>query len=114
MDLNGDGYNDILSGSWPGAIYFFKGGPDNTFAAPEKLKNKNGELINVGSGIEDQPDMLLIRGDAEFITEDGKQKVGVYVVLDDKENINQQTMLEAIDSVSEKYDKTDRFLLKTF
>ena len=50
----------------------------------------------------------------KIITEDGKQKVGVYVVLDDKENINQQTMLEAIDSVSEKYDKTARFLIKTF
>lgn len=50
----------------------------------------------------------------KIITEDGKQKVGVYVVLDNKENINQQTMLEAIDSVSEKYDKTARFLLKTF
>ena len=50
----------------------------------------------------------------KIITEDGKQKVGVYVVLDDKENINQQTMLEAIDSVSEKYDKVSRFLLKTF
>jgi hypothetical protein len=34
--------------------------------------------------------------------------------MDDKENINQQTMLEAIDSVSEKYDKTSRFLMKTF
>ena len=50
----------------------------------------------------------------KIITEDGKQKVGVYVVLDDKENINQQTMLEAIDVVSEKYDKAARFLLKTF
>lgn len=50
----------------------------------------------------------------KIITEDGKQKVGIYVVMDDKENINQQTMLEAIDSVSEKYDKTSRFLLKTF
>ena len=50
----------------------------------------------------------------KIITEDGKQKVGVYVVMDDKENINQQSMLEAIDSVSEKYDKTSRFLLKTF
>ena len=50
----------------------------------------------------------------KFITEDGKQKVGVYVVLDDKENINQQTMFDAIDSVSEKYEKTSRFLMKTF
>ncbi|MBN2589680.1 MAG: VCBS repeat-containing protein [Sedimentisphaerales bacterium] len=76
MDLNGDGYNDILSGSWPGAIYFFKGGPDNTFAAPEKLKDKNGELINVGGEIETQPDgRILIRGDAEFVTENGKTYV---------------------------------------
>ena len=50
----------------------------------------------------------------KIITEDGKQKVGVYVVMDDKENINQQTLLDAIDDVSEKYDKTSRFLLKTF
>jgi len=50
----------------------------------------------------------------KFITEDGKQKVGVYVVLDDKENINQQSMFDAIDSVSEKYEKTSRFLMKTF
>ena len=50
----------------------------------------------------------------KIITEDGKQKIGVYVVLDDKENINQQTMLEAIYNVSEKYDQTSRFLLKTF
>jgi len=50
----------------------------------------------------------------KIITEDGKQKVAVYVVMDDKENINQQTMLESIDSVSEKHDKTSRFLMKTF
>ena len=49
-----------------------------------------------------------------IITEDGKQKIGIYVVLDDKENINQQTMLEAINKVSEMCEKTSRFLLKTF
>ena len=50
----------------------------------------------------------------KFITEDGKQKVGVYVVLDDKENINQQTVFDAIDKVSEMHEKTSRFLMKTF
>ncbi len=25
MDLDGDGNQDILSGSWPGELYFFKG-----------------------------------------------------------------------------------------
>jgi hypothetical protein len=51
---------------------------------------------------------------SKVITEDGKQKVAVFVVLDDKENINQQTMFDAIDNVSEKHEKTSRFLLKTF
>ena len=50
----------------------------------------------------------------KIVAEDGKQKIAVYVVLDDKENINQQTVLDAIDSVSEKYEKMARFLLKTF
>jgi len=50
----------------------------------------------------------------KMITEDGKQKIGLYVVLDDKENINQQTMFDAIDRVSEMHEKAARFLMKTF
>ncbi len=50
----------------------------------------------------------------KIITEDGKQKVGVYVVLDDKENINQQTVFDALDRISELHEKTARFLMKTF
>lgn len=49
-----------------------------------------------------------------IVTEDGKQKVGVFVVLDDKENINQQTVLDAINKASELHEKTSRFLMKTF
>jgi len=50
----------------------------------------------------------------KIITEDGKQKIGLYVVLDDKENINQQTVFDAIDRVSEMHEKAARFLMKTF
>lgn len=50
----------------------------------------------------------------KMIEEDGKQKIGVYVVLDNKTNINQQTLFEAVDRVAEMNDKTSRFLLKTF
>jgi hypothetical protein len=50
----------------------------------------------------------------KIITEDGKQKIVVYVVLDDKENINQQSVFDAMDRVSEMHEKTARFLLKTF
>ncbi|AFS80759.1 hypothetical protein NKOR_04355 [Candidatus Nitrosopumilus koreensis AR1] len=47
-------------------------------------------------------------------TEDGKRKIGVYVVLDKEENINQQGLFDAIDRVSEMHEKTSRFLMKTF
>ena len=33
MDLDGDGRTDVLSGSWPGEIYFFRRRADGTFAA---------------------------------------------------------------------------------
>jgi Uncharacterized conserved protein (DUF2299). len=49
---------------------------------------------------------------SKIITEDGKQKVGVYVVLDDKENINQQTLFDALDRVSEMHEKTARFFVE--
>ena len=47
-------------------------------------------------------------------TEDGKQKVGVYVVLDDKSNIHQQAVFDTIDRVADMHEKTARFLMKTF
>lgn len=67
MDLNGDGHLDILSGSWPGELFFFEGGMDHTFAAPKMLADKEGNIINIGGGIEDRPEGgLLIRGHAKF------------------------------------------------
>ena len=50
----------------------------------------------------------------KMIVEDGKQKIGVFVVLDDKSDINQPTVFNAIDRVSEMHEKTSRFLMKTF
>jgi hypothetical protein len=50
----------------------------------------------------------------KMIEEDGKQKIGVYAVLDSKVDINQQTLFEAVDRVAEMHEKTARFLLKTF
>ena len=50
----------------------------------------------------------------KMFTEDGKQKIGVYVVLDDKTDMSQQTFFDAIEKVSEMHEKTSRFLMKTF
>lgn len=74
---------DILSGSWPGELFLFKGLADRSFAAPEMLKDKDGQIINVGGGIEERPDGqgILIKGSVErektdqgaFITYRGKR-----------------------------------------
>ncbi len=52
MDLDGDGKSDILSGSWPGELYMFRGtGSDKKpgFAKSEKLVNLAGKVIQPGS-----------------------------------------------------------------
>ena len=50
MDINNDGHVDLLSGSWPGEIFLFKGEPGNSFAAPQMIKDKDGKIIYVGEG----------------------------------------------------------------
>lgn len=47
-------------------------------------------------------------------TEEGKKKVGVYLVLDKEDQFNQQSFLDAIDQVAEMSDKTTQFLIKIF
>ena len=76
MDLDNDGHTDIISGSWPGEIFLFRGTENRSFAAPEMIKDKDGKFINIGGGIrketmfppfgQDQPEGLLIAGSAKF------------------------------------------------
>jgi hypothetical protein len=74
VDLDGDGIKDVVSGSWPGEIFFFKGRAGGKFDAPVKLKNKDGKSINVGGGIQSNTETeLLIAGEATFDEKDGKR-----------------------------------------
>jgi len=76
VDLDNDEHPDILSGSWPGEIFLFRGTEGRSFAAPEMIKDKDGKFINIGGGIrkekmfrpwsQEQPDGLLIAGSAKF------------------------------------------------
>jgi hypothetical protein len=49
VDLDGDGRTDIISGSFPGEIYFFRRQQDGKFAAGVPVKGRDGKPINVGS-----------------------------------------------------------------
>ena len=48
MDLDGDGQRDVISGSWPGDLYVFKGEEAGTFAEVERIQDAEGEEINLG------------------------------------------------------------------
>jgi hypothetical protein len=49
VDFNCDGLTDLISGSWPGEIYWFRRQKDGTFAAGELFKDKAGRPVNPGS-----------------------------------------------------------------
>jgi hypothetical protein len=69
VDINNDGNADLLSGSWPGEIFLFKGGPDHSFAPPEMIKDKDGKIINIGGGIRERGwggGGISIAGNAKF------------------------------------------------
>jgi hypothetical protein len=49
VDLDGDGIPDVLSGSWPGELHFFKGLGKGKYAAASPIKDSAGKAINLGS-----------------------------------------------------------------
>jgi FG-GAP-like repeat len=76
VDLDGDGRPDILSGSWPGEIYFFRRLADGSFAAGEQLKTSAGKPLNVGSASvpfafdwdgDGKPDLIVGAGDGSVV-----------------------------------------------
>ncbi len=50
----------------------------------------------------------------KFFDEDGMKKVGVYIVLDKKEQLNQPTFMATLTKIIEVSEKTAQFLYKSF
>ena len=48
----------------------------------------------------------------KFLDEDGKKKVGVYIVLDKQEQLNQPAFFKTLQEITEMSEKTNRFLIK--
>jgi hypothetical protein len=82
VDLDGDGIADMISGSWPGEIFFFRGLGKGEFAAPIKLKHTDGKTINCGGGLRKEPagGMILVAGDARYEKKGDKQ----FIVYEDE------------------------------
>ena len=68
----------------------------------EKIKNKMADFC------------YSIKAVHKFLDEDGKKKVGVYIVLEKQEHLNQPFFMETLQNVIEMSEKTNRFLMKTF
>jgi len=48
----------------------------------------------------------------KFLDEDGKKAVGVYIVLDKQELLNQPSFFKTLQEITEMSEKTNRFLIK--
>ncbi|MFP6612695.1 MAG: FG-GAP-like repeat-containing protein [Pirellulales bacterium] len=84
MDFNGDGRNDVISGSYrPGHLYLFEQQGDGTYASGQTIKDKDDQPIEVGSAShvfatdwDNDRDLDLvvgnIRGELYFVRNEGK------------------------------------------
>lgn len=57
----------MISGSWPGELYLFRGGPNHTFGPAETLKDKSGQEINPHAEVSETGGGLQITGNAKFV-----------------------------------------------
>ena len=48
----------------------------------------------------------------KFLDEDGKKRVGIYIVLDKHQQLNQPTFFKTLQEITEMSEKTNRFLIK--
>tara|TARA_B100000929_G_C15381957_1_gene378169 strand:- start:190 stop:633 length:444 start_codon:yes stop_codon:yes gene_type:complete len=76
------------------------------------LKLNEKEKMNFEKKITDF--CYTIKAVNKFFYEDGIKKVGVYIVLDKKEQLNQPGFMKTLSKIIEMSDKTRDFLYKTF
>ena len=76
------------------------------------LKLNEKEKMNFEKKITDF--CYTIKAVNKFFYEDGIKKVGVYIVLDKKEQLNQPNFTKTLTQIMEISDKTSQFLYKAF
>ena len=66
MDLDNDGHKDMLTGSWPGELFWFRGKGSGEYEKSVMLKDAEDNVICIGGGIDETDDGITITGHAEF------------------------------------------------
>ena len=98
-------------------------GQENILVIGIKIDMKTKQLIRFRELNEEEQDNFKkkiddfcysIKAVGKFLDEDGKKKVGVYIILDKQEMINQNSFFKALEEIIEMSEKTNRFLIKTF
>ena len=95
----------------------------NTLVIGIKIPLKNNQMVRFLKLNQVEKDIFeqkitdfcySIKAVNKFFDEDGKKKVGVYVVLDQKEQLVQPFFMETLLKIVEMSDKTNQFLHKSF
>ena len=98
-------------------------GQENILVIGIKIEMKTKQLIRFRELNEEEQENFKkkvddfcysIRAVGKFLDEDGRKKVGVYIVLDKPEQQNQPSFFKALEEIIEMSEKTNRFLIKTF
>ncbi len=96
MDLDADGDTDVITGSWPGELYFFERNADGKFEPGAKIMDGEDQPIKAGNAstvfavdwdADKDLDLVLgdIRGNVHVVTNEGaagKNKFGKPVKLE--------------------------------
>ncbi|MEM7698815.1 MAG: VCBS repeat-containing protein, partial [Verrucomicrobiota bacterium] len=66
-DLDADGILDLVSGSWPGEVYWFRGKGSGEYEPGAQIVGHDGWPLNPGAGVEDRAGQgITITGDASY------------------------------------------------
>ena len=49
LDMNGDGVDDLISGSYPGELYWWPALPDGSWGERQEVEDEQGNVINIGN-----------------------------------------------------------------